>query len=62
VIRYGSCAFFIYIIGEIFSGQTPSRNGGELRVIQPPEGFPVPMMPELADEHIPGITYMNREG
>ena len=47
-------------IGEIFSGQTPSRNGGELRVIQPPEGFPVPMMPELADEHSPGITDMNR--
>ncbi len=33
-------------IGEIFQGQTPSRNGGDLNVTPPPEGFPVPVMPE----------------
>lgn len=42
-------------IGEIFSGQTPSRNGGELRVTEPPQGFPLPYMPELANEHSPGL-------
>ncbi|WP_400164246.1 manganese catalase family protein [Brevibacillus sp. TJ4] len=42
-------------IAEIFSGQTPSRNGGELQVVAPPEGFPVPVLPELPDEHSPGL-------
>ena len=45
-------------IAEIFSGMTPSRNGGELQVTQPPEGFPVPMMPEMPNEHSPGLVDM----
>ena len=47
-------------IGEIFSGQTPSRNGGELQVVQPPEGFPLPVMPELNNEHAPGLYDLNQ--
>jgi Mn-containing catalase len=48
------------LMGQIFSGQTPSRNGGELRVIEPPEGFPVPQMPEMPNEHAPGLSDLNR--
>lgn len=47
-------------IGEIFSGQSPSRNGGDLQVVPPPEGYPVPFNPEMPNEHSPGITDMNR--
>ncbi|WP_409295482.1 manganese catalase family protein [Peribacillus sp. SCS-26] len=47
-------------IAEIYSGQTPSRNGGELSVVDPPEGHPVPEMPERPNEHAPGITDMFR--
>lgn len=46
-------------IGEIFQGQTPSRNGGDLNVTPPPEGFPVPVMPEMPNEHSPGLKDMN---
>ncbi|TCN26030.1 manganese catalase family protein [Mesobacillus foraminis] len=46
-------------IGEIFSGQTPSRNGGDLAVVEPPQGFPVPLMPEMPNEHSPGTKDMN---
>ncbi|QYR19362.1 manganese catalase family protein [Paenibacillus sp. sptzw28] len=46
-------------IGEIFSGQSPSRNGGTLEVVQPPEGFPLPFMPELPNEHSPGLYDLN---
>ncbi|MBT2759008.1 manganese catalase family protein [Mesobacillus foraminis] len=46
-------------IAEIFSGQTPSRNGGELAVVEPPQGFPVPLMPEMPNEHSPGTRDMN---
>jgi len=46
-------------IGEIFSGQSPSRNDGNLEVVQPPEGFPLPMMPELPNEHSPGLYDLN---
>lgn len=42
-------------IGEVFNGKTPSRNGGSLEVTPPPEGFPVPLMPELPNEHSPGL-------
>ncbi|PLS17988.1 catalase [Bacillus sp. M6-12] len=42
-------------IGEIFQGQSPSRNGGQLQVVPPPEGFPVPQLPELPNEHSPGL-------
>jgi len=46
-------------IGEVFQGQTPSRNGGDLNVTPPPEGFPVPVMPEMPNEHSPGLKDMN---
>ncbi|MCP1133501.1 manganese catalase family protein [Paenibacillus polysaccharolyticus] len=46
-------------IAEIFSGQTPSRNGGELRVVDPPQGHPLPYMPELPNEHSPGTNDLN---
>lgn len=47
-------------IGEVFSGQTPSRNGGQLQVVQPPEGYPLPYNPELPNEHSPGTSDMGR--
>jgi Mn-containing catalase len=28
-------------IAEIFQGETPSRNNGQLAVVPPPQGFPV---------------------
>jgi Mn-containing catalase len=46
-------------ISEIFSGQTPSRNGGELQVVPPPQGHPLPVMPELPNEHSPGLYDLN---
>lgn len=46
-------------IGEIFNGPTPSRNDGELKVVQPPDGFPLPVLPELPSEHSPGLYDMN---
>jgi Mn-containing catalase len=46
-------------IGEIFQGQTPSRNGGELQVIDPPQGYPVPELPDMPNEHSPGLRDMN---
>jgi len=46
-------------IGEIFNGQTPSRNGGELMVTDPPEGFPVPELPDMPNEHASGLYDLN---
>ncbi|MEH7393629.1 manganese catalase family protein, partial [Bacillus sp. JJ1474] len=46
-------------ISEIFQGQTPSRNGGDLSVTEPPKGYPVPLMPEMPNEHSPGTSDMN---
>ncbi|MTE24991.1 manganese catalase family protein, partial [Microbacterium sp. ZXX196] len=46
-------------IGEIFNGQTPSRNGGELMVTNPPEGFPVPELPDMPNEHASGLYDLN---
>lgn len=46
-------------IAEIFSGQSPSRNGGDLQVIPPPQGHPVPIMPEMPNEHSPGLYDLN---
>lgn len=46
-------------IGEIFQGQSPSRNKGELKVTPPPAGFPVPLLPDMPNEHSPGIQDMN---
>jgi Mn-containing catalase len=47
-------------IGEIFQGKTPSRNGGDLSVIEPPKGYPVPEMPDMPNEHAPGIFDLNQ--
>lgn len=47
-------------IGEIYQGTTPSRNGGELSVTEPPAGFAVPSLPDMPNEHASGITDMNR--
>ncbi|MEH7109424.1 manganese catalase family protein [Bacillus sp. JJ1764] len=47
------------LIGEIFNGESPSRNSGELRVSPPPEGFPVPQLPEMPNEHSPGLSDLN---
>lgn len=47
-------------IGEIFQGQSPSRNGGTLTVTDPPQGYPVPTLPEMPNEHSPGISDLNR--
>ncbi|AOL96383.1 manganese catalase family protein [Bacillus subtilis] len=46
-------------ISEIYQGKSPSRNGGELQVIDPPAGFPVPVLPEIPNEHSPGLGDMN---
>ena len=42
-------------IAEIFSGTSPSRSGGNLSVIDPPAGHPVPVLPELEIENSPGL-------
>ena len=47
-------------IGEIFQGLSPSRNDGTLSVTKPPTGFAVPTMPEMPNEHSPGISDLNR--
>lgn len=47
------------LIGEIFTGTSPSRNGGELSVTEPPKGYPVPEMPDRPNEHAPGIYDLN---
>jgi Mn-containing catalase len=46
-------------IAELFSGQTPSRNGGQLQVVPPPQGHPVPILPEAPNEHSPGLYDLN---
>ncbi|MED4128035.1 manganese catalase family protein [Shouchella miscanthi] len=46
-------------IAEILTGQSPSRNGGELTVTPPPQGFPVPQMPDMPNEHSPGTNDLN---
>ena len=47
-------------IGEVFQGQSPSRDDGELKVVDPPAGYPVPELPEMPNEHSPGISDLNR--
>ena len=47
-------------IGEIFQGQSPSRNSGELKVVDPPAGYPVPVLPEMPNEHSPGLHDLNQ--
>ncbi|MEC1673734.1 manganese catalase family protein [Bacillus mojavensis] len=46
-------------IAEIFQGKSPSRNDGELQVTEPPAGFPVPVLPDMPNEHSPGLGDMN---
>lgn len=43
------------LAGEVFKGQTPSRNGGELQIMEPPVGYPVPDWPDMPNEHSPGL-------
>lgn len=45
-------------IAEIIHGTSPSRNHGDLTVTDPPAGFPVPLMPEMPNEHSPGLSDM----
>jgi len=47
-------------IGEIFQGESPSRNSGTLSVTPPPKGFPVPQLPDMPNEHSPGLVDMMR--
>ncbi|WP_274653651.1 manganese catalase family protein [Paenibacillus humicola] len=47
-------------IGEIFTGESPSRDDGTLQVVQPPDGYPLPVMPELPSEHSPGLYDLNQ--
>ena len=47
-------------IGEILQGQTPSRNKETFSVTDPPNGFPVPLMPDMPNEHSPGIQDLNK--
>jgi len=46
-------------IGEIFAGPSPSRSPGDLAVVAPPAGYPLPMMPEAPNEHSPGLYDLN---
>lgn len=45
-------------IAEIINGTSPSRNQGELTVTDPPAGFPVPLMPDMPNEHSPVLRDM----
>lgn len=47
-------------IGEIFQGESPSRNSGSLEVTAPPEGYPLPVLPDMPNEHSPGLSDLNR--
>ncbi|PKR84182.1 manganese catalase family protein [Heyndrickxia camelliae] len=46
-------------IGEIFQGESPSRNSGQLSVVDPPQGYPVPELPIMPNEHSPGLYDLN---
>lgn len=46
-------------MGEIFQGESPSRKKGTLTVTDPPKGFPVPELPEMPNEHSPGLKDMD---
>lgn len=45
-------------IGEVFQGASPSRNKGQLLVTPPPMGFPLPQLPDMPNEHSPGLQDM----
>lgn len=46
-------------MGEIFQGESPSRDDGQLNVVDPPQGYPVPELPEMPNEHSPGLHDLN---
>lgn len=46
-------------IGEIFQGASPSRSQGQLQVTDPPKGFSIPELPEMPNEHSPGLKDIN---
>ena len=46
-------------VAEIFNGTSPSRNGGDLKVTDPPPGAPVPVLPGVPNEHSPGTRDLN---
>ncbi|MDR6552882.1 manganese catalase family protein [Paenibacillus qinlingensis] len=45
-------------ISEVYQGASPSRNNGQLLVTPPPLGFPVPQLPDMPNEHSPGLQDM----
>ncbi|MBO7743682.1 manganese catalase family protein [Paenibacillus sp. MWE-103] len=45
-------------IGEVLYGKSPSRNGEAFTVTPPPAGFPVPQLPDMPNEHSPGLVDM----
>jgi len=47
-------------IAEIYQGQSPSRNSGELAVTPPPPGYPVPVLQQMPNEHSPGLSDLDR--
>lgn len=47
------------LIGSIFQGESPSRNGGQLQMVESPKGYPVPNLPEMPNEHSPGLSDLN---
>ena len=47
-------------MGQIFKGSLLAESDGELKVVPPPEGYPVPMLPEMPNEHSPGIQDLNK--
>lgn len=42
-------------IGEIFQGESPGRNRGKLKVVDPPVGYSVSILLEMPNEHSPGL-------
>lgn len=44
------------LIGSIFQGESPSRNSGQLQVVLPPQGHVIPTLPEMPNEHSPGLS------
>ncbi|PLR98404.1 manganese catalase family protein [Bacillus sp. T33-2] len=48
------------LIGEIFKGESPSRSSNELVLTDPPAGYPVPYLPEMPNEHSPGLNDLTK--
>ena len=47
------------LIGSIFQGESSSRNSGQLQVTDPPKDHPVPVLPDIPNEHSPGLSDLN---